>query len=244
MPIPRTEDYQEPYDHLVEIAGCKGSANTLDCLRGLSAAALNAASFTLGLDKKYAAGLIPIIWRPTIDGDIVPDSPYKLLAAGQSANVPFITGNNKDEGTLFVDWFVQYTDGIIAMVDKLYPTPPTSIYDKVLAAYPADPALGSPFNTGTNTFGLAPAYKQAAAIANDGIFAARRRFFLRQANQHGNSKTWTYLFEGATPIVPAFLGTIHALDVPYVYGLVSPWIPFVGWSFQDQKMSQQMIEYW
>ena len=37
--------------------------------------------------------------------------------------------------------------------------------DGLLALYPEDPALGSPFNTGTETFGLDPSYKRLAAIS-------------------------------------------------------------------------------
>jgi hypothetical protein len=40
----------------------------------------------------------------------------------------------------------------------------------------------------------------------DATFHARRRWFLRKANQHGNTETWTYLFEAQTPILPDFLG--------------------------------------
>ena len=36
--------------------------------------------------------------------------------------------------------------------------------NKLLALYPDDPALGSPFNTGNQTFGLPSNYKRAAAI--------------------------------------------------------------------------------
>lgn len=36
--------------------------------------------------------------------------------------------------------------------------------DKLLELYPDVPALGSPFNTGNDTFGLPSNYKRAAAI--------------------------------------------------------------------------------
>lgn len=37
------------------------------------------------------------IWAPSIDGDIIPDSPHSLLQRGEFARIPFISGNNKDE---------------------------------------------------------------------------------------------------------------------------------------------------
>lgn len=41
----------------------------------------------------------------------------------------------------------------------------TSAVDQLLQLYPNEAALGSPFNTGNETFGLSPAFKQAAAIS-------------------------------------------------------------------------------
>jgi hypothetical protein len=38
------------------------------------------------------------------------------------------------------------------------------VADKILELYPNVPALGSPYNTGNETFGLSSVYKQAAAI--------------------------------------------------------------------------------
>lgn len=37
--------------------------------------------------------------------------------------------------------------------------------DKLLQLYPDDPALGSPFNTGTERFSLPSGFKRAAAIS-------------------------------------------------------------------------------
>jgi hypothetical protein len=49
-----------------------------------------------------------------------------------------------------------------------HPALPTSVLNQtisqILLLYPDDPALGSPFNTGNETFGLSPEFKRAAAI--------------------------------------------------------------------------------
>lgn len=34
---------------------------------------------------------------PSIDGDLIRDSPYKLVGKGKFARIPFITGSNLDE---------------------------------------------------------------------------------------------------------------------------------------------------
>lgn len=61
--------------------------------------------------------------------------------------------------------------------------------DTLLKLYPADPAAGSPFNTG-NANALTPQYKRNAALVGDITFQAPRRFFL----EHRSHKQDTYAF--------------------------------------------------
>lgn len=70
-----------------------------------------------------------------------------------------------------------------------------------------------PFDTGNETFGLSSAFKQFAAIYGDAQFQAPRRHFLRQANKHGNTQTWTYLFEQYTPGALPYLGCTFPLSI-------------------------------
>lgn len=86
------------------------------------------------------------------------------------------------------------------------PAPSASLLSKLQAQYPDIPSLGCPFDTGNNTFNMTGSFKQMAAIVSDGMFQSRRRFFLKQANLHNNTKTWTYQFEVGAPDVPAYKG--------------------------------------
>lgn len=84
---------------------------------------------------------------------------------------------------------------------------PDEIWQRGLANYPNDPALGAPFDTGDRLFGKSPFFKQGAALGTDALFTARRRDMMRKVNQNGWSQTWTYHFEGPVPILPDFLGS-------------------------------------
>ncbi|PSS22637.1 hypothetical protein PHLCEN_2v3064 [Hermanssonia centrifuga] len=53
--------------------------------------------------------------------------------------------------------------------------------DEILILYPDDPALGSPFGTGNDTFGLDPEYKRITAITGDLAFQALRRAWIEAA---------------------------------------------------------------
>ena len=61
--------------------------------------------------------------------------------------------------------------------------------DDVLAAYPADPSLGSPFDTGSE-FAITPQFKRISAIFGDLIFQAPRRLFLSERS--GNTTTFAF----------------------------------------------------
>ena len=61
--------------------------------------------------------------------------------------------------------------------------------DTLFGLYPADPAVGSPFDTG-NANAIGPQYKRLAAIQGDLVFQAPRRFFLE--HRSGRQPTWSY----------------------------------------------------
>ncbi|KAG5220602.1 feruloyl esterase [Salix suchowensis] len=113
-------------------------------------------------------------WDPTIDGPggILPDIPSKLLARGQFARLPFIAGTVLDEGTTFTPKFITTEDQIRqSIIANFTPSPfgPAVLAksaETILQLYPDVPALGSPFGTGNETFGLSSQYKRAAAICS------------------------------------------------------------------------------
>lgn len=45
--------------------------------------------------------------------------------------------------------------------------------EELLKFYPTDPAAGSPYGTGNETFGLAPEYKRLTSVVGDLIFQVR-----------------------------------------------------------------------
>ncbi len=65
--------------------------------------------------------------------------------------------------------------------------------DKVLAEYPDDPAQGSPFGTGNETFGRSVSWKRAAAIIGDVYFHSTRREWINGASKVG-VKTFGFHF--------------------------------------------------
>nr|ODN89584.1 hypothetical protein L203_02297 [Cryptococcus depauperatus CBS 7841] len=213
----------------------------------------------LPVDELFAAQLDVIdgIWfktncsiaGPAIDGDLIPDSPHKLLSEGKFANKPFIIGTNKDEGTDFVPTNLTDEESAVKYL-ALHESVPLSheIQTQLFSLYPNDTVSGSPYDTGKETFGLSPTYKQVSSIIGDAQFEAPRRYFIRQANQFGNKKTWTYHFEQPTPDSAPELGVYHFIEVPYVFNIggPSPDHPLFqsDYTEADAKLSNSVMDYW
>ncbi|KAK4688859.1 hypothetical protein P7C73_g1244, partial [Tremellales sp. Uapishka_1] len=245
---PTADTWQGPYNALVNATGCNAPSNlttnsaaanqsTFECLKALPVQQIANASVAIEAMIQYSG----FIFGPSIDGDLIPASPHALLAQGNFSKIPFISGNNLDEGTLFVPTSINSSLAIIAFLDVLEPKAPNlTTTAEILTLYPDNPALGSPFNTGNQTFGLSPSFKQAAAIIGDNGFQSKRRWFLESANQHGLNQTWSYQFEETIPGA-GYLGTYHASEIPYIYGSVSL---AANYTTGDLSLSRAMIEYW
>ncbi len=211
---------QAIYDSVVAEAGCASAADTLSCLRGLPFDTfLNAVNSVPGI-ASYSSLSLSYLPRP--DGVVLTDSPEVLLVLGKYAKVPFIIGDQEDEGTLFaiLPNNVTNTNALIRYLKDLYFFDAT---EAQLAAfvntYPTDITAGSPFRTGIFNE-LYPGFKRLAAILGDMTFTLARRAFLDiSSSSNPDVPSWSYLssyYEG----IP-FLGTFHATDILQVfYGIL------------------------
>lgn len=134
----------------------------MDCLREAS----SAENFT-GIVQALAEVTVGYEYIPTLDGPrgFLPELPSALIRGRRFAHKPFISGDVLDEGTMFTPRSSSFTTAdirasIIAGYSPLSPgLCPSVLRDTaeiLLDLYPDIPALGSPFGTGNNTFGLPP----------------------------------------------------------------------------------------
>lgn len=140
-----------------------------------------------------STSLAELPWAPTLDTNkdsIYPDYASKLYAKGRFARLPFIAGNNLDEGmspphprpacfssgrnhagTLFASRQERSDTDFKNMIIAQHSPPTTTqeeledIADKILELYPDNPAAGSPYGTGDELFGMPRSYKREAALS-------------------------------------------------------------------------------
>ncbi|KAI9697473.1 MAG: hypothetical protein M1820_007808 [Bogoriella megaspora] len=208
---------QAIYDQVVDVAGCSGVSDTLECLRGVDyETLLNATNSVPGILSYQSVNLA---YLPRPDGTLLADSPEVLVEQGKYAKVPFIIGDQEDEGTLFalfqsnittkqelVDYFLTYYF-LDATEDQI---------DTLLSYYTDISSDGSPFRTGLLNEWY-PWFKQLAAVIGDITFTLTRRAFL---NFTTDVPTWSYLssYDYGTPI----LGTAHGTDILQVFFGILP----------------------
>ena len=114
-------------------------------------------------------------------------------------------------GTSFIPASINSTEEIRAltvantMVSQMPSVQLNKVVDELLELYPDIPALGSPFDTGNETFGLSSQFKRAAALLGDVSFQSQRRAWIQAASSRG-VKTFGYLFTDNAPVAFPLLG--------------------------------------
>ncbi|GJE92623.1 carotenoid ester lipase precursor [Phanerochaete sordida] len=205
---------QADYDALVARTGCAPARDTLQCLRGVPFAALLAAvDASPSITSRQSLALA---WMPRADGVFLADDPQVLVQQGRVADVPFVTGDCDDEGTIFALSNLNITTDTqlrAYLAEFFLPHASAAQLDTLLALYPADPAQGAPFGTGALD-ALSPQYKRLAALLGDLVFQAPRRFFAGE--RAGAQRVFAFLNKRlkATPGV----GSAHGTDLLNVYG--------------------------
>ncbi|KAH9970754.1 Alpha/Beta hydrolase protein [Lactifluus volemus] len=169
---------QPYYDDVVNRTGCSGSSDTLSCLRTVPYVTLKAAVGDSPSIFSYQS--VALAWQPRVDGVFLTHSPQKLVLDGKVADIPFVTGDCDDEGTMFALPSLNITTGA-ELHDYLSRTilsgASSEEIDELLKLYPQDATQGSPFDTGEQN-AITPQFKRIAAIIGDIEFQAPRRFFL------------------------------------------------------------------
>ncbi|KAF9046245.1 carotenoid ester lipase precursor [Panaeolus papilionaceus] len=215
IPVGDITNGQVYYDFLVSQTGCSGAADTLACLRTIPYKALKAAiNKTPGI---FSYQSLHLSWLPRTDGVFLTEPPLVATQKNKIANIPYVTGNCDDEGTLFsLSTLNITTESQLKNYIKtvFLPGVTDAQLDKLADLYPGDITQGSPFNTGILN-ALTPQFKRIAAFQADGVFQAPRRWML-QNTLPTNPNVWAFLNKRLKGL--PVLGSAHGTDILNVYG--------------------------
>ncbi|KAF9478094.1 carotenoid ester lipase [Pholiota conissans] len=209
IPVGNITGGQVYYDSLVNQTNCASSNDTLSCLRQVPTEEFQAAVNNTPNYFSYQA--LALAWSPRADGVFLEDNPQRLVEQGKVMNIPIVSGNVDDEGTLFSlssrnvttnREFEEYVSTVFI------PGASSSELEPLWSYYPSDASDGSPFNTSVFNE-ITPQYKRIAAFQGDVVFQAPRRWFLDHLS--GKQKLWSYLSlrRKLTPVI----GSYHSSDL-------------------------------
>ena len=148
------------------------------------------------------AGGLP--FRPVADGTVLPTNVLATIRGGSAENVPLITGTTREEWKLFslMDFQAVDADVLRARLQAL-----TGDADKALAVYADEVASRAPKDAFT-------------VIATDLVFR-HPAIALGEAQLDRSADVWEYQFDWATPAMGGMLGSCHALELPFLFGMCS-----------------------
>ncbi|KAF1814103.1 putative extracellular lipase [Eremomyces bilateralis CBS 781.70] len=212
------------YDTVVKNAGCSRASDTLQCLRELSYNDFLDAANSVPAMLSYFS--VSLAYLPRPDGFSMTDSPDELGLAGKIAKVPFIIGDQEDEGTLLALFQsnITTTEELNTYLNTiLFPFIDRPIIEGLVDTYGKSfiesIVENSPFRTGLDN-NWYPQFKKLAAILGDLTFTLTRRALLDGiALVAPEIPSWSYLasYGYGTPI----LGTFHLSDLLQVlYGIM------------------------
>lgn len=209
--------YQTSYDLVVEYTGCSGQNRTLDCLRKVPydqyMSAINR------LPSLFSDHGLNLTFGISVDGDLLNQTLKAAFRSGEYKDVPLMIGSTDDEGTIFSVPVVQEVSDDTQFrnfIQKYFVGGVnSSTVDRILAAYPADPDFGSPFDTPNITYPEFPQYKRLAAFQGDFVVGSARRSMLDAASQIRNAFVW--LWKRRKDV--KYLGSVHGGELTEFYGV-------------------------
>lgn len=142
-PTANVDLWQPTYDGFVKAAGCQGSNDTLDCLRGVDITTLSTIFNNKTLNPFGSNA--PREYMFAVDGDFIPAPNSELLQTGQFARgVPYLIGTNFDEGTAVGPKGVNSTEDLNAYLVKEMLTIDNESLAILDYLYPDIPSVGIP----------------------------------------------------------------------------------------------------
>lgn len=210
------EKPQKMFNRFAGMAGCGGldDAETMSCLRGKPIDTLISAQNSYSINERFGFTDMMLGFSPHADGSFLSDTTKNLMDAGKIAPIPFIAGNQEDEGTLFgILYDSQNEDEFQEFLSSNLPNATDSDKETLSELYPQDPAEGSPFRTGFLNQAT-PQFKRVSALFGDLVFQQGRRDLLSQSNVD----RWNYHSTALHNMVP-ILGTFHANDLVWQWNL-------------------------
>jgi para-nitrobenzyl esterase len=219
-------------EHYLKLAGAHGES--LEALRAAPIAELLRAQRETTLQLALPLG--GLAFQPSVDGDLLPESPLAALARGAAAGVSVLAGTNKDEWKLFMlgDLRARRMDEA-ALRRRFARVLPEAAAERAYAVYRQVPDARRRDDP----------RERWSAFQGDRIFHWPAARLLELASRHSHD-IFAYRFTWSPPLLERQIGSCHGLELPFVFGtILEPWLrPWLGAMPGARKLSHRMQEAW
>ncbi len=182
-----------------------------------------------------------LLLQPVIDGGLLDEPAADAVAAGSVADVPLLIGTTRDEMAFFTvgvpAMATLEADGLRRLLARVSPDP-AAVDSLIATVTEVREARGEPV-TPRDLW---------VAVATESVF---RLPSVQLADAHAAAAdpgvgTYAYLFTWESPIFGGYLGSCHALEIPFVFGTVkNPGIQgFTGGGEDALSLSAAMRRAW
>lgn len=201
---PRVNELEWQFKLFASNAGCGSSADPLNCLRHKDSTVLQLANQNMSYPGRKSNALWP--YTPTVDGDLFPDSPYRLFEQGKFVKVPAVFGDDTNEGTIFAANAKSLAEVGSFMQDN-YPHMSSQDIATMEKMYSSE----APLN------GHAAFFPAAAAAYGESTFICPGLELSALVSQH--TKSWNYRYNVLTSSeIQQGIGVSHVSELPYLFG--------------------------
>jgi para-nitrobenzyl esterase len=160
------------------------------------------------LDLQTRVGMVNGAFGPVIDGNVLPRSTYEAIEDGETAGIPIIVGNVGDEMAVFglMDPSLPGLDeaGLLARAEALTAGRGEEAIDLYRTERQVDGKA------------LPPPALWTAMLTDHDFFVPAMRLAELQSDQ---APSYAYLFTWPSPIMGGAFGSIHGIDLPFMWGL-------------------------
>jgi para-nitrobenzyl esterase len=141
----------------------------------------------------------PSLFSPVVDGDVLPDAPWRGLAQGAGRNVDLVVGHNRDECRTFL-----FMDGRLGKVTEAQAAEALRLFSPGAGGYRA-------------AFPEATAEQLYELVTNDWLFRMPV-LHVAEAQAAGGGRAYLYELTWQSPGMGGVLGACHGLDGPLLFG--------------------------
>jgi para-nitrobenzyl esterase len=155
-------------------------------------------------------GKVALLFSPVVDGEMVPDVPWRALKDGRAADVELLTGHNRDEFRLFL-----VLAGSLGKITE---------EDAATALRTFAPGVLAAGGDGEQAY--RSSYPHACAedlfeLVHSDMMFRMPGLHLAEAHTAAGGTAFLYELRWPSPALGGALGACHALDVPLLFGTFS-----------------------